>query len=166
MIARISSKGLLAAAVVVALVAAAFAFTVRGSTKTVTAYFSEAISVYKGTDVDVMGVRIGSVKAVVPDGDRVRVEIEYDGKYKLPADVKAAVITPTLVADRFVQLAPAYTGGRPSTAAARSRSTAPRCRSSSTRSTPASLSSRRRSAPRAPTRRARSAMSCTPAPRR
>ena len=111
MIARIKPKGLLAAAVVVALVAAAFAFTGGGSTKTVTAYFSEAISVYKGSDVDVMGVRIGSVKAVVPDGDRVRVEIEYDGKYKLPADVKAAVITPTLVADRFVQLAPAYTGG-------------------------------------------------------
>lgn len=111
MIARINPKGLLAAAVVVALVAAAFAFTGGGSTKTVTAYFSEAISVYKGSDVDIMGVRIGSVKAVVPDGDRVRVEIEYDGKYKLPADVKAAVITPTLVADRFVQLAPAYTGG-------------------------------------------------------
>jgi len=111
MIARINGRAVLAAAVVVALVAVALAFTGGGSTKTVTAYFSEAISVYKGTDVDIMGVRIGSVKAVVPDGDKVRVEIEYDGKYKLPADVKAAVITPTLVADRFVQLAPAYTGG-------------------------------------------------------
>jgi len=111
MIARINTRVLIAVALVVVLVGLALAFTGGGGTKTVTAYFPEAISVYKGTDVDIMGVRIGEVKAVVPDGDRVRVEIQYDDQYKLPADVKAAVITPTLVADRFVQLAPAYTGG-------------------------------------------------------
>ncbi len=111
MIARINTRVLIAVAVVVALVGLALAFTGGGGTKTVTAYFPEAISVYKGTDVDIMGVRIGQVDSVVPDGDRVRVRITYDDQYKLPADVKAAVITPTLVADRFVQLAPAYTGG-------------------------------------------------------
>jgi virulence factor Mce-like protein len=37
--------------------------------------------------------------------------MEYDAEEKVPADAKAAVITPTLVADRFVQLTPAYTGG-------------------------------------------------------
>jgi phospholipid/cholesterol/gamma-HCH transport system substrate-binding protein len=37
--------------------------------------------------------------------------MEYDAEQKVPADAKAAVITPTLVADRFVQLTPAYTGG-------------------------------------------------------
>ena len=58
-----------------------------------------------------MGVRIGTVTAVVPEGDRVRVAMEYDAEYKLPADAKAAIITPTLTADRFVQIAPAYTGG-------------------------------------------------------
>jgi len=111
MIARINTRVLIAVALVVVLAGLALAFTGGGGTKTVTAYFPEAISVYKGTDVDIMGVRIGEVTAVVPDGDRVRVAIKYDDKYKLPADVKAAVITPTLVADRFVQLAPAYTGG-------------------------------------------------------
>ena len=58
-----------------------------------------------------MGVNIGTVTAVVPEGDRVRVAMEYDGEYKLPADAKAAIVTPTLTADRFVQIAPAYTGG-------------------------------------------------------
>ncbi len=57
-----------------------------------------------------MGVRIGTVTAVVPEGDRVRVAMEYDDEYKLPADAKAAIVTPTLTADRFVQIAPAYTG--------------------------------------------------------
>lgn len=111
MIARINTKALIAAALVVVLAGLALAFTGGGQNKTVTAYFPEAISVYQGSDVDIMGVRVGRVTAVVPDGDRVRVEIEYDAQYKLPAGVKAAVITPTLVADRFVQLAPAYTGG-------------------------------------------------------
>lgn len=107
-----ADRRLLVAAVVLALLAAGlFAVRSGGTTRTVTAHFSRAVSVYPGTDVDVMGVPIGRVTAVVPDGDSVRVEMEYDGQYRLPADVKAAVITPTLVSDRFVQLAPAYGGG-------------------------------------------------------
>jgi phospholipid/cholesterol/gamma-HCH transport system substrate-binding protein len=58
-----------------------------------------------------MGVRIGSVDAVVPEGDSVRVEMTYDAQYRLPAGAKAMIVTPTLVADRFVQVSPAYTRG-------------------------------------------------------
>ena len=80
-------------------------------TRRVTAYFDRTVSLYKGSEVRVMGVNIGTVTAVVPEGDRVRVSMEYDDEYKLPADAKAAIVTPTLTADRFVQIAPAYTGG-------------------------------------------------------
>ena len=111
MTARISAKMWIAAALVVVLVGAYLAFSGGSSNRTVTAYFSQAVSVYTGSDVDIMGVPVGRVTAVVPEGDRVRVDIEYDPQYKLPAHVKAAVVTPTLVADRFVQLAPAYDGG-------------------------------------------------------
>ena len=82
------------------------------STQRVTAYFDRTVSLYKGSEVRVMGVNIGTVTAVVPEGDRVRVSMEYDAEYKLPADAKAAIVTPTLTADRFVQIAPAYTGGQ------------------------------------------------------
>ena len=41
----------------------------------------------------------------------MRVEMEYDAAYDVPADAQAVVVTPTLVADRYVQLTPAYTGG-------------------------------------------------------
>lgn len=82
-----------------------------GSTHTVTAHFSRAVSIYPGSDVDIMGVRVGTVRSVTPQGNSVKVVMEYDAKYHLPANVKAAIVTPTLVADRFVQLAPAYTGG-------------------------------------------------------
>jgi phospholipid/cholesterol/gamma-HCH transport system substrate-binding protein len=37
--------------------------------------------------------------------------MSYDADYKLPADAKAMIVTPTLVADRFVQISPAYTQG-------------------------------------------------------
>ena len=42
------------------------------------------VSIYKGSDVRVMGVRIGTVTAVVPEGDRVRVAMEYDARVQAP----------------------------------------------------------------------------------
>jgi len=107
------STKLLAAGVAVLLLVATFVSLHGGGagTRHVTAYFDRTVSLYKGSEVRVMGVNIGTVTAVVPEGDRVRVSMEYDGEYKPPADAKAAIVTPTLTADRFVQLAPAYTGG-------------------------------------------------------
>jgi phospholipid/cholesterol/gamma-HCH transport system substrate-binding protein len=79
--------------------------------KTVTAHFPRAVSVYVGTDVRVLGVNVGRVTAVIPEGNSVRVEMEYDPDVQLPKDAKAVVVTPTLVADRFVQVTPVYTKG-------------------------------------------------------
>lgn len=102
-----------AAAIAAVVLVAAYVVLVRDDhdTKTVTAHFSRAVSVYKGTDVRILGVNVGRVTDVVPDGDSVRVEMEYDAKYDVPADAKAVIVTPTLVADRFVQLTPAYHEG-------------------------------------------------------
>lgn len=102
---------LLTAIPIMLLAAALIVFPGSGS-RTVTAHFDRAIAVYPGTDLRVMGVRIGQVTAVVPEGNSVRVEMEYDSAYKLPAAAKAAVVTPTLVADRYVQVFPAYGQGR------------------------------------------------------
>ena len=99
-------------AVALVLLAGAF-FLVRqpDGAKTVTAHFPRAVSVYKGTDVRVLGVNVGRVTAVIPEGNSVRVEMEYDAGLDLPRDAQAVVVTPTLVADRFVQLTPVYTEG-------------------------------------------------------
>jgi phospholipid/cholesterol/gamma-HCH transport system substrate-binding protein len=106
-------SGRLLAAIVAALLLAAtfFVFTGGGEQKTLTAHFSRAVAIYKGSEVRLMGVRIGTVDAVVPEGDSVRVEMSYDAAYKLPAGAKAMIVTPTLVADRFVQVSPAWTKG-------------------------------------------------------
>lgn len=112
MLQRVNGRAL-AVATAVVLLAATFLVLVRDTseTKTVTAHFPRAVSVYKGTDVRILGVNVGRVTAVIPEGNSVRVDMEYDAKYKVPADAKAVIVTPTLVADRFVQLTPAYHGG-------------------------------------------------------
>jgi phospholipid/cholesterol/gamma-HCH transport system substrate-binding protein len=102
---------LIAAAVPVVLLVLAYLVFPDGGSRTVTAHFDRAVAVYPGTDLRVMGVQIGEVSSVVPDGNSVRVEMTYDEEYKLPADAKAAVVTPTLVADRYVQVFPAYGKG-------------------------------------------------------
>ena len=103
---------LLTAFVVVALIAAAaFVLTGRDGTRYVTVDFKKANSLYKGSDVKILGVAVGRVDRLTPKGDIVRVRISYDGKYKLPSGVKAAIVSPSIVGDRFVQLAPVYDGG-------------------------------------------------------
>src|SRR4051812_38236964 len=101
-----------AAVVALALAIAAVAFVRSGGdVKTGTAFFPKAIHVYKGSEVSVLGVRIGTVTRVHPEGTQVRVDFEYDASQKIPADAFAVFVEPTLVADRALQLAPVYDGG-------------------------------------------------------
>jgi phospholipid/cholesterol/gamma-HCH transport system substrate-binding protein len=79
--------------------------------KTLTAWFPEAIHLYPGSNVDILGVQVGQVASVTPMGQQVKVVLSYDATQKLPADVSAVIVTPTLVADRVVQLTPIYRGG-------------------------------------------------------
>ncbi len=111
MLQRISGRPLAVAVAVVLLTATFFLVRDEPETKTVTAHFSRAVSIYEGSQVRVLGVPIGTVTAVVPEGNSVRVEMEYDAEHKVPADAQAVIVTPTLVADRFVQLTPAWTKG-------------------------------------------------------
>jgi phospholipid/cholesterol/gamma-HCH transport system substrate-binding protein len=77
----------------------------------ITAYFSESIGIYPGSDVRILGVRVGVVNAVQPDGQQVKVTLTVDNGVVVPADVQAAVLAPSVLSDRYVQLTPAYTGG-------------------------------------------------------
>ncbi|MGW0468914.1 MCE family protein [Streptomyces sp. NPDC003027] len=83
----------------------------QSPTVRVTAYFPRTVGVYPGSDVRVLGVRIGQVTRITPQGDRVRVELEYEGERKVPADAKAAIINSSVVSDRYLQLLPVYRGG-------------------------------------------------------
>lgn len=88
-----------------------FATVTRADAKTVSAHFDRAVSLYVGNEVRVLGVPVGEVTAVVPEGNSVRVDMQYDAEYDVPSDAEAVIVNPTLVADRFVQLTPAFGDG-------------------------------------------------------
>ncbi len=92
-------------------VAAGFAFLGGEDQKTITAYFPRAISVYEGSDVRVLGVAVGTIETVDPEGELVKVVMKYDESVKVPADADAVIISPAIVGDRFVQLTPVYSDG-------------------------------------------------------
>ncbi|MGV9247545.1 MCE family protein [Streptomyces sp. NPDC003710] len=83
----------------------------RSGTVRVTAYFPRTVGIYPGSDVRVLGVRIGEVEKITPEGDRVRVELEYDEGRRVPAGAQAAIINSSVVSDRYVQLLPVYRKG-------------------------------------------------------
>jgi phospholipid/cholesterol/gamma-HCH transport system substrate-binding protein len=98
--------------VVIALVtAAALTMFTGADSKRLVAHFPRTISIYEGSEVRVLGVPIGQVESVEPSGTDVVVTMTYDSDVELPADAKAAIVAPSIVGDRFVQVTPVYTGG-------------------------------------------------------
>lgn len=100
-------------AVVLAVVALALTRVLGGEEepRRLTATFPSTISLYEGAQVKVLGVQVGEVTAITVVDSAVQVEIEYDADVDLPVDVHAVVVPPSVVGDRFVQLAPVYGGG-------------------------------------------------------
>jgi virulence factor Mce-like protein len=75
------------------------------------AHFPRTVSIYQGSDVRVLGVPVGKVDSVTPNGTDVKVTMHYADDVKVPADAKAVIVAPSVVGDRYVQLTPAYTRG-------------------------------------------------------
>lgn len=109
-ITRIVGIGAGLAVVAVAATTGVMAMDEEGET-TVTAYFDQATGVYAGSDLRILGVKVGRVESVEPKGKEVKVRLRVDKGVKVPEDAHAVVVAPSLVADRYVQLAPAYGGG-------------------------------------------------------
>lgn len=82
-----------------------------GGTKTVTAHFPRTVSVYEGSEVRVLGITVGRVEEVVPEGTQVKVVMTYDEDVKIPQDAEAVIVSPSVVGDRYIQLTPAYESG-------------------------------------------------------
>ncbi|GAA4785673.1 MCE family protein [Streptomyces ziwulingensis] len=106
-------RKLLAAAIALAVVAAGLAAVraLESSGTRLTAYFDRAVGVYAGSDLRILGVRVGEVESVRPQGTRVRVELALEDGVRVPKSARALVVAPSVVADRYVQLTPAYRTG-------------------------------------------------------
>jgi len=79
----------------------------------ISADFENVAGMYAGNEVAVLGVPVGRVDTVTPKGSYVQVTMSIDKDVKVPADAMAALISPQLITNRHVELAPAYTGEGP-----------------------------------------------------
>lgn len=80
---------------------------------TITAIFTAATAVYPGDDVRVAGVKVGTIKAIEPQGTQTRLVMAVDHGVPIPSDAKAVLVAQNLVSARYIQLAPAYTAAGP-----------------------------------------------------
>ncbi len=77
----------------------------------VTAYFEDSAGLFVGNDVGILGVAVGKVTSIEPDGDQVKVTMEIDDDYEVPADAGAVVVARSVATDRYVELTPVYKKG-------------------------------------------------------
>lgn len=77
----------------------------------VVGYFANSNGIFVGDDVKILGVSVGKIDKIEPEPERVKISFWYDSKHKVPADAKAAILSPALVTGRAIQLTPAYTSG-------------------------------------------------------
>ncbi|MEU8897589.1 MlaD family protein [Nocardia sp. NPDC048505] len=104
----LGSRGLMSAAVVLTLVlAGGFGLTLSRPNPPVTAYCADmpdGIGLYEGSAVTVLGVPVGKVTEVRPDGAVARVRFTVRADRKLAPEVGAVTVSDTLVADRKLAL--------------------------------------------------------------
>lgn len=98
-------------AVIVILLVSGLSLIRQDDSRQVSAIFPRTVSLFVGSDVRILGLKVGKVTAMTPSGTGVRVDMEYAGDQKLPRNVKAVIISPSVIGDRFVQLTPAYDKG-------------------------------------------------------
>ncbi|MBB5918258.1 virulence factor Mce-like protein [Nocardia transvalensis] len=104
----LGSRGLMSATVIVVLVLAGVAvLKVTKSEPAMRSYCAEmpdSVGLYEGSAVTIMGVPVGRVSEIRPDGPTARVRFTVPEDRKLPPDVGAVTVSDTLIADRKLAL--------------------------------------------------------------
>jgi phospholipid/cholesterol/gamma-HCH transport system substrate-binding protein len=81
------------------------------SRNTFSAYFTNTNGLYTGDEVRILGVAVGTIDEIDPQPNATKVTFSVDKQYSVPADVEAAILSPSLVSARAMQLVPAYSSG-------------------------------------------------------
>ena len=109
--ARIAIATTLVAILAVAITVVATPWWDQVNRNTFVAYFANTNGLYTGDEVRILGVAVGTVDEIVPQPNAARVTFSVDRQYPVPADVQAAILSPSLVSARAIQLVPAYSTG-------------------------------------------------------
>ena len=101
----------LAVLLAVSLAAGAYLVWPGRSGNKIVGYFTSAVGLYPGDQIRIVGVPVGTIESIEPRAEDVKITMSVDRDVKVPADARAIIMSPNLVAARFIQLAPAYTSG-------------------------------------------------------
>ncbi|MGH3948236.1 MAG: MCE family protein [Pseudonocardiaceae bacterium] len=97
---------------VAALAAAGLFLVLRpGDQVVVHAEFAQADGMFVGSDVGILGVKLGRVDRLEPRGDHVRITMSLPPGTKVPVNAEAWVMSPSVVSDQYIELTPAYRSG-------------------------------------------------------
>lgn len=77
----------------------------------ITAMMTDSAGLFVGNDVGILGVTVGKVTDITPAGTNVRVTLEVDKEYDIPASAGAVVVARSVATDRYVELTPVYSAG-------------------------------------------------------
>ncbi|OBI76821.1 MlaD family protein [Mycobacterium asiaticum] len=82
-----------------------------GANRALCAEFRDAVGLYPGNKVQLLGIDVGAVTAITNEADHVRVDFTVPNDLELPADVGALSYSQSVVADRHVELTKPYAAG-------------------------------------------------------
>lgn len=100
-----------AVAVVVAMVGLFWYLSSDRDDTPFSATFVGTVGVYPGSDVRMLGVKVGEVDEITPEGTGVVVRAHLDAGFAAQPDTGAVIFSPSLVSDRYVQLTKVWTSG-------------------------------------------------------
>ena len=110
-----SPWGIAAVLTVVVAVAAAVVFGAKVATpkrtRAMCAEFTDAVGLYPGNKVALLGIEVGSTTAISNKPDHVEVDFTVPADLDLPADVGAVTYSQSIVTDRHIELTKPYTSG-------------------------------------------------------
>ncbi|NMO00736.1 MCE family protein [Gordonia sp. TBRC 11910] len=120
--------------VIIALLGVGYFAVGKATTKSTTycAEMHDAVGIFTGNTVTRRGVAVGEITGIDAGPSSAKVTFTVDGDQTLPADVKAASVSPSIIAVRQLALLGDYTGG--------ARLTPGQCIGLSSTSTPVSIS--------------------------
>jgi phospholipid/cholesterol/gamma-HCH transport system substrate-binding protein len=98
-------------ALVAVLVGGVYVLSSQGNSRKIVGYFASAVGLYPGDQVRIIGVPVGTIDSIEPRPSDVKITMSVSNDVKIPKDAKAIIISPNLVAARFIQLTPVYNGG-------------------------------------------------------
>lgn len=75
------------------------------------AVMTDSVGLYVGNHVTQMGYPVGEVRRIEPRDDDVKVFFSLDGAQPVPADVRAVTRSPSILADRSLELVGNYESG-------------------------------------------------------